>query len=793
MLATKALKSELAKAVLAFGIAGATPVFAQDTAGVPVSDIDATVETVVASDQHLDWYNPQIPQNVLFGLMLLAMAGTGYAVYRKTDGTVARSVGLAIAFTAIANPQNVMDQFRTLPTIIPVFVDESLSVGDRAPMVEEAFEELETRLSLLGPVSIRRVEFGNDDASRARPGTHFADVYQSTLDSIPREQFGGGFVISDGVLSDQSRFLDVVNDTAPIHSLIVGHDQEQDFYVRIEEAPQIGIIGEEQDITFRIVDGRSSDSADLFADVALYYGGNHVSTINVPLNQSHTIRLSDIYPEGLQLGQNLIEIAIDAVQGARVGAMDRDGDGQPDEVTMDNNRIITSIEGIDSDIRVLLISGEPYPGTRLWRNILMDDPNVSLTHLGMLRPPAKEDATPLRDLATVAFPVNELLRERIDEFDMIVIDNYRYNGIIPIEYFTDIHDYVLEGGSLLVVGAEDLVAPNSIANTILGDIIPLIPSDFTIDQSFVPQISETGERHPVSRTIAQSGAGQNWGPWYSIADSEARDDAVVLMTDQQNNPLLALDYVGEGRIAMLASDQNAIWASGHLGGGPASVVYRSLSGWLTGVQRYNEENLTLRQQAGQIVVELQTMGETAEPIVIIAPSGQEIEVMPEEVSPGLFAARIPADERGAYRARRTSNLAVEAYMGSGFDDTLEIQNVISETEILRPLTDQTGGQTVRISDVSGSFELPPIVAANDLETLNQENAVEPLVVDLSERRELVGSERKPIIPGWIYALAFAGAMLYSFKPKDKTHAEWARSPFAGRRRGNSGADAPRVA
>lgn len=791
MLKSKALKSEMAKAVLALGIAGATPVFAQDNNATPVTtDTETSPQTLVVGQEYRDWYNPEIPQNILFGLMLLAMAGTGYAVYRKNNGALLRAAALGVGFAAIVNPQNVVDEYRTLPTIIPVFVDKSQSVGDRAPNVEQAFKELETKLSSLGPVTIRRIEFGNDDESRAKPGTYFAGVLQSTMDSIPRDQFGGAFVISDGVVSDQSRFLNVKNITAPVNSLIVGHDQEEDFYVRIEEAPQIGIIGQEQEIKFRIVDGKAPDSKDLNVDVDLYYAGELVKTISVPVNQTQTLKISDLHDGGLELGQNLVEIGIRDVKGSRIPAMDRNGDGKPDEVTLENNRIITTIEGINSDIKVLLLSGAPYQGTRLWRDLLLKDSSVSLTHLAFIRPPLKEDATPLRDLATVAVPVKEVLHDKIGEFDMIIIDSYTYNGVIPAQYFNDIRQYVENGGSLLIDGAEALAAPNSLTKSPLGDILPLVTTETTVDQAFIPQISDLGARHPVGRAVSQAGNGGQWGPWYSLVDSTPRSGATVLMTDQGDRPLLALSYVGKGRVAELVSDQNAVWASGHRGGGPATTLYKSVTGWLTGAQRYKEENLTLRQSEGDIVIELQTMKDSAEPVIITSPSGKETEVTPEQVSPGLFVARIPADEKGAYSAKRKSSPNIQAYAGSGYADETEIQNVISNTEILRPLSDNTNGATVRVTDVSGALTMPAVYAANDTVLQNPDAPSDPVVVNMTEKKELVGSQRNPMIPGWLYALAFAGMLMYSFKPKDKSHKEWASSLLRLDR--NKGPGAPSV-
>ena len=55
-------------------------------------------------------------------------------------------------------------------------------------------------------------------------------------------------------------------------------------------------------------------------------------------------------------------------------------------------------------LRVLLISGEPHPGERTWRRLLKADPSVDLVHFTILRPPEKDDLTPLNELALIAFP-----------------------------------------------------------------------------------------------------------------------------------------------------------------------------------------------------------------------------------------------------------------------------------------------------------------------------------------------------------------------------------------------------
>ena len=69
-----------------------------------------------------------------------------------------------------------------------------------------------------------------------------------------------------------------------------------------------------------------------------------------------------------------------------------------------NNRAVVSIDGVRDKLRVLLVSGEPHAGERTWRNLLKSDASVDLVHFTILRPPEKQDGTPINELSLIAFP-----------------------------------------------------------------------------------------------------------------------------------------------------------------------------------------------------------------------------------------------------------------------------------------------------------------------------------------------------------------------------------------------------
>ena len=130
------------------------------------------------------------------------------------------------------------------------------------------------------------------------------------------------------------------------------------------------------------------------------------------------------------------------------------------------------INGVRDRLRVLLISGEPHPGERTWRRLLKADPSVDLVHFTILRPPEKDDLTPLNELALIAFPVRELFQDKISEFDLIILDRFQNRGLLPLPYLANIANRVRDGGALLLSVGPEFSGPTSLAATPLGEVLP---------------------------------------------------------------------------------------------------------------------------------------------------------------------------------------------------------------------------------------------------------------------------------------------------------------------------------
>ena len=347
---------------------------------------------------------------------------------------------------------------------------------------------------------------------------------------------------------------------------------------------------------------------------------------------------------------------------------------------------------------MLLVSGEPHPGQRTWRNLLKSDPSVDLVHFTILRPPDRQDGVPVTELSLIAFPTRELFMESVDDFDLIIFDRYQRRGILPMLYFDNIRRYVEDGGALLVAAGPDYASAASLYRTPLADILPGRPTARVIEAPFLPEISDLGQRHPVSAGLDDAdpeGEGdQPWGRWMRQIEVTEQSGQTV-MTGNDGAPLLMLDRVGEGRVALLASDHAWLWDRGYEGGGPQLEMLRRLAHWMMGEPDLEEEALVAEADGQTIRVTRRTLAEGVGSLRVTAPDGTETEVVLEETAPGRFTAEIDGAEQGLYRLAEGE---LETVIALGPAAPREFEETIASVDRLAPLADPLGGAVTRLED-----------------------------------------------------------------------------------------------
>ncbi len=680
---------------------------------------------------------PLLPEWLIVAAAILAVVIVLPALFRRMRGAWLRAAAGLVLFLALLNPVALREDREPLPTVVALVVDNSASqsLDGRSEATAAAEAALKARLAEFHNIEVRTIEAGKA-AGPTVDGTMLFGPLETNLVDVPPERLGAVVMLTDGQVHDVPQNADALGGKAPIHVLLSGRDNEFDRRLIIDSAPRFGIVGESQTIKYRVVDDGVAASGGRVR-VTVTRDGNPLSSEMVRVGEPEELTVDIAHG-----GPNILEFEAAPLAG---------------ELTEINNRAVASIEGIRENLRVLLVSGEPHAGERTWRNLLKSDAAVDLVHFTILRPPEKQDGTPINQLSLIAFPTRELFSEKIDQFDLIIFDRYQHRGVLPILYFDNIARYVRDGGAVLIAAGPDYASDGSLYDTPLSPVLPVAPTGTITEKPFYARVTETGQKHPVTRGL--DGANfdpPHWGRWFRVIDVGKPEGDVVMSGDDK--PLLVLNRVGEGRVAMLLSDDAWLWARGYEGGGPHVDLLRRLAHWLMKEPDLEEEALRAKAVGDQLTIERQTMADDTGPVTVTSPSGKVAQVVLKRAEPGLWRATIPGNEVGLYRIEQGDKRAF-AHVGAA--NPKEFADARSTDTILRPMVEATGGRIARMADTSGNPIVPRIVPIRSGGTVSGSDWIG---VRMSEASVLKGIVRVPLFGGYAGPAAFLALLVLVLLP-----------------------------
>ncbi len=674
-------------------------------------------------------FAPLVSAQVLWAAVV-AVAILGLVLFvARSRGAAIRVLALALIVLALSNPSLTREDRQPLSSVAVVVVDKSpsQSFGNRTQQTEEARKAVADRLGRIPGLEVRVVEAGQSDGET--DGTRLFTALNSALADVPPDRVAGVIMITDGRIHDIPADAGALSFAAPVHGLITGEKDERDRRVALIAAPRFGIVGQAQTITYRIEDHGANETS---AEVTVRRDGDVIETQTVPVGVPQNVDIP--IPHG---GPNIVEIEAAPLSGG--------------ELTLVNNRAVVSIDGVRDKLRVLLVSGEPNPGERTWRNLLKSDPSVDLVHFTILRPPEKQDGTPINELSLIAFPTRELFQQKIDQFQLIIFDRYARQGVLPMIYFDNITRYVRDGGAVLVDAGPDYASQTSIWHTPLDVVLPAEPTGSVTNEAFRPSLTELGKRHPVTRGLEGSNSDPpHWSEWFRVVDTRDTTGTTVMQGPDQK-PLLVLSRQGEGRVAMLLSDQMWLWSRGFEGGGPQLDLLRRLSHWLMKEPDLEEEALRLTVNGHNLVVRRQTMAEEVADVTVTSPSGATRVVKLDSVEPGVWESTIAANELGLWRA---TDGKLNALINIGPANPREFAEVTSTTDWLAPIANATGGSARRLDDGQG-LHIPRIVAVRSGDTYQGDDWIGLKMSDASVVR---GIGVLPVFAGMLGLLLLLGSL-----------------------------------
>jgi hypothetical protein len=611
-------------------------------------------------------FAPVLPVWLLLCLGIACAAAAGLGFWRRARGSTLRLAAYAVLLGWLAGPTLVQETRQGLSDIALLVIDHSASmqVGQRTALADAAVRDLRAQASRLPGLELRSVTVPEGGQN----GTQLWSAAARALADIPENRLAGILAVTDGQVHD----LPASPPAAPLHLLIPAKSEEWDRRVRVIEAPSYGIVGHSLDLKIVVEDLGPPGAAPAGpANLTIQRDGAAPVTTQVVVGEVQTVPV-DITRAGL----SLIKISTDAVPG---------------EASPLNNQTVIQINGVRDRLRVLLVSGEPNQGERTWRRLLKSDPAVDLVHFTILRPPEKDDTTPLNELALIAFPTRELFQDKLSGFDLIILDRFTDRGILPHIYLRNIADYVRHGGALLLTVGPEFTGPRSLDQTPLGTVLPAhapAGNDGVLDDEFVPKITDLGARHPVTEGLATDPGAPSWGPWYrAIAGEDVSGQ--VLMTGPEKQPLLILNHVGSGRTAMLMSDQIWLWSRGHKGGGPQAELLRRVAHWLMKEPELDEERLSARIDGGALVIDRRSVAGNAEADVSVTPPAGAVRSVHLAASgPGRASVHLPATLPGVWEV---SDGTHRAFAAVGLDNPLEYADLRATADRMRKLVSASGG------------------------------------------------------------------------------------------------------
>ena len=613
--------------------------------------------------------SPLIPAPLAYLLIAAAAVPLLLALFVRARGALLRGLALVALALALLNPVIRHEDREPLSDVAVLVVDKSLSqaIGNRTERTDDAVKKISDAVSKLRQTEIRTVTVQSAEGKQ-QEGTRAFEALNSVLADIPPERYAGTIMITDGQVHDAPKSLRAIGYDGPLHALITGARNETDRRLVVERSPRFGIVGQQQSFTFRI-DDQGSGAATAPVEVTITYDDGSSATLTARPGESVDVSIDIKHG-----GRNYTEVAVAPLDG---------------EIALQNNRTVIATEGIRDRLQVLLVSGEPHPGERTWRNLLKADASVDLVHFTILRPPEKQDGTPVKELSLIAFPTRELFVEKLSEFDLVIFDRYERRGILPTVYLNNVVDYVQAGGAVLVASGPDYASPLSLYETPLNAVLPAAPTGAITVQPFVPAVTEAGKRHPVTRGLPGSETTPpKWGRWFRLAEAAPGATGDIVMAGPDNKPLMLLSRYGEGRVALMLSDQAWLWARGFDGGGPQTELLRRLAHWLMKEPELEEEALSGTQEGRNLVIERRTMADEAQPVTVTMPSGRKAAVPLAQASPGIWRGMITSTENGIHRLN-DDKLSVVAALGEA--GTKELEELTATDAKLAPLIAETRG------------------------------------------------------------------------------------------------------
>ena len=669
------------------------------------------------------FFYPHISYSLFYILSFLSLVMVFIGFKFKASGNILRTILICIILICIANPVIVSENRENIPDTVAIILDlsPSQSINNRKEIAQQTYNKLKEKLEKIDNLDLRfKIINGKN-------GTKIFEPLSSMVGDIPVDRLAGAIIITDGQIQDMPRNLDSYNFKAPMNFLLSGEKDEKDRRLIIESAPRFGIVGEEIEIKIKVED-TSAKVPNALVSISM----------NNDIKQSRSITIGETI---------VITLPLDR---AGITTLNIDVEPGQEELTLQNNKSLIEINAIRERLKVMLVSGEPNMGLRSWRNLLNSDPSVDLVHFTILRPPNKQDLTPIGELSLIPFPTRELFQLNLKDFDLIIFDQYHLRGILPPYYLKNIVEYVVNGGALLDTAGPAYAGPYSLSQSPLQNILPTKPTGEVITQKFIPSITNDGLRHPVTANLKDDQEQTDWGPWYRMVEG-LTISGDVLLEGPENRPLLILNRIGQGRVAQILSDQSWVWSRSEKNKGPQADLLRRLVHWLMKEPELEENELSAKVENNTILITRKSLVLNNKPISLISPSNKKMEVFLEELGNGKQIGKILSPEQGIWKLSSGSS-SISIIVGNY--NSSEYLDVRSTEQIIQPIVDKNMGS---INWINSQNNIPNIKHLNKSQFQNESKNIQLI----KNEKYFIKNLRQTSITPWYFILILSIIIIFS--------------------------------
>ena len=575
-----------------------------------------------------------------------------------------RALGIAAALVVVLQPALRRERRAQMPSRVVVLVDESASMslpdGNRSRLetavavAQRAVNDVTLRapdrtveLYALPPRADREGKLTPvalpPQALGAQVATGTDTRLVESLEHLPRStdrDLAGVIVISDGAdhgvlgsgVDPRERLVAL---DAPIHTITVGDPALRDIVIDHVAHDDFAFV--RTPVSFEV-------------EVRAFGGGWRGRSVPVVLRR-----------DGQVVASTQIVLADDAPQKVslrhvpeRIGefVFDVSVPPQPGELTPRNNLSRFPLRVVRDRVRVLQVCGRPSWDERFLRSLLKRDPNIDLVSFFILRTPSSVEVASTDELSLIQFPTEELFRQSLHTFDLVVLQNFDFGPYQMGVYLPDIRRYVEEGGALAMLGGELSFDAGGWANTPVEAVLPVelgVPAPATDAHAVHARLTVAGKTHPLTAlALDVEESARLFGELPALDGvnlvRRSRSDATVLAVhptlldaEHQPLPIIAVREAGKGRVLTVGSDSTWRWAFEGAGTRrPYERFWESAIRWLVRDPALSLLRLEVERETNQVHVT--TVGPDYLPI-----AGAKVEFALERIADPAAFSPAPAE------------------------------------------------------------------------------------------------------------------------------------------------------